>query len=424
MRQKTWRVEGMHCPHCETAILRAVCGVKGLQDPRADYRKGQLTAQWDEKGETLAELSRRISEAGYTLKGESAKDVWLKALLILLTAAGAFCLFAFTPLQSALGASSAAEAGMGLGALFLVGLTTSLHCVAMCGGINLAQSAVQAQEKRSVVRTNLLYNLGRVISYTLTGAIVGALGSAFKLSASAQAGIQGIAAVFMLLMALNLLDASPLRGRLPLFSVKLRGGLLRGGAHSSLWIGLINGLMPCGPLQAMQVYALATGSWWMGALSMLCFSLGTVPLMLGFGLVSGKLNRRYARPMRWTSGILVLIMSMAMTANALSLSGVSLGGAGDGTIRARAADGVQLVETELDWHGYPAFTVKKGIPVRWVMHAEKLNNCNHEIVIPSLNITWTLEKGDNVIEFTPDTAGEIPYTCWMGMIRSAITVTN
>lgn len=70
--------------------------------------------------------------------------------------------------------------------------------------------------------------------------------------------------------------------------------------------------MPCGPLQAMQLFALSTGSWYMGALSMFCFSLGTVPLMLGVGLISGTLNRRFAGPMRIACAALVAVMGMSM----------------------------------------------------------------------------------------------------------------
>ena len=61
-----------------------------------------------------------------------------------------------------------------------------------------------------------------------------------------------------------------------------------GKGKGLLLIGLMNGLMPCGPLQAMQLCALSAGSWWMGGLSMLAFALGTTPLMLGFGLVGGR----------------------------------------------------------------------------------------------------------------------------------------
>ena len=47
----TWRVEGMHCPHCETAVEQAVAPLAGLESPRASYRRGTLTARWD--AETL-----------------------------------------------------------------------------------------------------------------------------------------------------------------------------------------------------------------------------------------------------------------------------------------------------------------------------------------------------------------------------------
>ena len=83
-----------------------------------------------------------------------------------------------------------------------------------------------------------------------------------------------------------------------------------------------------------------------------------------------------------------------------------------------------LVESELDWRGYPDITVKAGIPVRWNIHAEaeKITGCNNEMVIPALNLRVPLSEGANIVEFTVDAPGVIPYTCWMGMLRGTITV--
>ena len=431
MERTTWHISGMHCPHCETAILRAVRGLDGLEDPRADFRAGTLSARWNPAALPEGQLAERVSEAGYTLALQSrARPLWRRVLAlagVLAALAALFALLALTPLQGMLSAFPTARAGMSLGALFAVGLTTSLHCVAMCGGINLAQSAGSAQAGRRVSVANLQYNLGRLISYTLVGAVVGALGSVIRLSAAVQAGIQIAAAALMLLMALNMLDVGGLRGWLPVLPMGLRARLLARGGHSSLWIGLVNGLMPCGPLQAMQLYALSTGSWWMGALSMLCFCLGTVPLMLGFGLVSGRLNKRFAAPMRVVSGALVLVMGMAMLTNGLALAGVRLKLPAARQADAAVADaGVQVVNSELEWRGYPDITIQAGTPVRWVIHAdaEKITGCNNEMVIPTLNLRVPLSPGDNVVEFTADTPGVIPYTCWMGMLRGSITVTE
>ncbi|MBQ9195680.1 MAG: sulfite exporter TauE/SafE family protein [Clostridia bacterium] len=235
-QSKTWHIGGMHCPHCETAILRAVKGLDGLETPRADYRAGTLTAQWDASRLSEEKLADRIAQAGYELKREN-KSLLRRALTLLgvcLALAALYLLFAVTPLEGLLSSFPTARAGMSLGALFVVGLLTSLHCVAMCGGINLAQSAASAQSGRKISASNIQYNAGRLISYTLVGGIVGALGSVLRISTGVQAAIQIIAAAFMVLMSLNMLDLGVLKGVMPTLPVGLRARLLGKGRNSSL----------------------------------------------------------------------------------------------------------------------------------------------------------------------------------------------
>ncbi len=87
---------------------------------------------------------------------------------------------------------------------------------------------------------------------------------------------------------------------------------------------------------------------------------------------------------------------------------------------------VQEIATELEAYGYPALTVQKGVPVKWVISADaaNLNGCNNEIIIPSLGISQELKAGKNVIEFTPAESGILQYSCWMGMINSTIAVVD
>ena len=418
----TWQIEGMFCLHCETAIQRALRDMSGLDDIRADCRAGTLSARWD--GETPPEkrIAERVAEAGYTLvplrESHSRRIRLPMALLAVLIVSAVL-----TPIRSTLSVFPSVRAGMGLGALFTLGLMTSLHCVGMCGGINLTHSALTAQRGGKVIRANALYNLGRVLSYTATGAVVGALGTALRFSTAAQAAIQLLAAAAMLTMAFAMLGVVGHGGFVLPQSLRLR--MASHGASSSLCLGLLNGLMPCGPLQALQLYALSTGSWWMGALSMLCFSLGTVPLMLGFGLLGGRLNVRFAKPMRLASGALILVMGTAMLLNSAALAGVRLPGFSNRAAdTASAEEGVQLVRSELEWRSYPDITVQAGVPVRWVIHAEedRITGCNNEMVIPALDLRVPLRPGDNVVEFTADEPGVIPYACWMGMLRGSITV--
>ena len=426
----TWTVAGMFCPHCEATIQKKLRGVPGISEAKADYRRATLTALWDEQRLPADRLAKMLADEGYEL--QSRRRPWQGVLRVAGFTAGlaALCaLFSLTPLSRWINAFPLAQAGMSLGAVFLVGMMTSVHCVAMCGGINLAQSASAGQKGQGMVRANLMYQAGRVLSYALAGMIVGALGGVLSVTDTLRGIIQLIAAAFMGLMALNLLGGFDWTRRLSLrvpagVSARLAGWTQ---GRSSFLIGLANGLMPCGPLQSMQLYALSTGSPWMGGLSMLAFALGTVPLMLGFGLMGGRLNQRWQKPMRFVSAALVAVMGVSMLSSGLALTGMSVPAPARGPANlAVVADGGQTVWSELDYGSYPAITVQAGLPVTWTLHAdeEKINSCNGALVIPEYDIRLTVQPGDNVITFTPEKEGTIPYSCWMGMIRSSIRVVD
>jgi sulfite exporter TauE/SafE len=154
---------------------------------------------------------------------------------------------------------------MGYGLIFVVGLLTSLHCIAMCGGIVLSQGinreALSGLARfRTRLLPSLLYNGGRVVSYTIIGGIVGAVGSLFSLSTTLKGAMPFIAGAFMLFLGVRMLGIIPWLSRL---SIRLPGSWgEKLSASASLRgpfvVGLLNGLMPCGPLQTMQVYALGT----------------------------------------------------------------------------------------------------------------------------------------------------------------------
>jgi sulfite exporter TauE/SafE len=207
----------------------------------------------------------------------------------------------------------------------------------MCGGIAISQTtkktplapaAPRAQGERLLTRPNLqpslLYNLGRVISYTVIGAVVGAVGSAFSVSIGLRGALLLVAALFMLLMGATLLGLfAPLRRFVPHLPRGFSAGIGRMTAgRGPLVVGLLNGFLPCGPLQTVQLYALSAGSFIMGAASMLAFSLGTVPLLFFLGAANTLLNERFTRIMATVSAALVLTLGFAMLANALGLFGV------------------------------------------------------------------------------------------------------
>lgn len=109
----------------------------------------------------------------------------------------------------------------------------------------------------------------------------------------------------------------------------------------------------------------------------------------------------------------------------LGLSGISGFATGTG-MTASVQGNIQTVTTSLDSGRYAPITVKKGIPVKWTIQVGEgdLNGCNNPLTIPKYNVTKELQLGDNVLEFIPQKEGNIVYTCWMGMIRSNITVVD
>ena len=426
-KNTTWRVEGMLCPHCEETVRQAVKGLPGIKNVTASYRKGTLTADWEERQLPERRIAAALKEEGYTLACREERFDKRAVLNFIISAAVLVALWLLlnnTGLSDKFSAFPVAKAGMSLSALFIIGLMTSLHCAAMCGGISIGTAAGGKSANAA-----LEYNAGRVVSYTVTGGIVGALGRAFSISPVVKGIIQLIAGAFMIIMALNLIGYfSFLRALAPRFPKGLRKIFTKKGKGSPLIIGLLNGLMPCGPLQAMQIYALSSGSWYMGALSMLCFALGTLPLMLGVGLISGKLNKKYARHVQVFSAMLVAVLGIGMVQSGAALADpvketVNVGiEAGIG--ETEQADDIQEIYSQADYGSYEGITVKAGIPVKWHLNVPegKLNGCNNAIIIPQYGIEKELQEGDNIIEFTPKEAGNVPFSCWMGMIRSEIKI--
>lgn len=428
-------VSGMSCTHCELTIEKALSELKGVEQPKVSFSKGEVFFTFDEEIICIDEIKSAINELGYKVVEEQEKPTLTsntQALYILIILIGGYVILKNLGLLNFSNYFPQIQNSMGYGMIFIIGLLTSLHCVAMCGGINLAQSVNSTKNGNSVIIPNLLYNFGRIISYTLIGGMVGALGSVISLGGGLRGAVAIFAGVFMMIMGLNMLRVFPWLRRINLKMPKFIGRKIntkKAGKHSSFYIGLLNGLMPCGPLQSMQLFALSTGSFFAGALSMFLFSLGTVPLMFGLGALSSKLNKTFTDKMMSVCAVLVVVLGIGMLNNGLALSGVFVpqfeSASVEGNANMAQVDGqYQTITTSLEFGTYPQITVKAGMPVKWTIVAEdgKVNGCNNEIIIQEYGINAKIDEGENIIEFIPTKTGKFGYSCWMGMIRSSITV--
>lgn len=443
-------IGGMTCTGCETRIENCIKKLEGIQDVKAIYSSSNVYVTYDSGIVRLEQIINAIENLDYVVKNnpleksnssskgaaEPSKD---KSNIGQMIGIGIIIFALYTIIKNTVGFNFIPQVNqnMGYGILFVVGLLTSLHCIAMCGGINLSvcvrYNANAGNSKGSKLKPSLLYNTGRVISYTLIGGIVGALGSVVSFSGTAKGIVAALSGVFMVIMGVNMLNIFPwlrkINPRLPKFlGNKVHSSSM--GEKGPLFVGLLNGLMPCGPLQAMQLYALGTGSFAAGATSMFIFSIGTVPLMFGFGAVSSILSGKFTHKMLKVSAVLVIVLGIVMFNRGLNLSGYGIASAAVNTSPAssiaKVENGVQTVTTEMESGSYTPIVVQKGIPVKWTIKVdqEDLNGCNNPVTIPEYNLQKKLVPGDNLIEFTPEEEGNIVYTCWMGMISSNIKVVS
>lgn len=430
----------MTCINCQNKIEKKLNNTAGIKSARVSYAKGTADIEFDPDIISFKDIITVIERLGYQVlppKQEKTDGAQRTAGLLLLILALYWLLQRFGILNL-LAPSRLADTDMGYGMLFLTGLVTSVHCIAMCGGLNLSQCIPRGKET-STFSPAFQYNLGRVISYTLIGFLLGAAG--MLLGGSLETGLslllQGclklIAGAFMIITGINMLGIFPglrrLTPRLP-GSLAKKIGAEKLKNHGPLAVGLLNGLMPCGPLQSMQIVALASGSPITGALSMFFFSLGTVPLMLGLGSFVSALGKRFTHQVMNAGAVLVVVLGLSMLSQGGSLTGFQF--PGGGTANAASEDnaeiiaGEQIVNSTLVPGRYPNITVQAGTPVRWVIDAPEgsINGCNYRMVIQEYGIEHTFQTGENVITFTPESPGTVRYSCWMGMIHGNIFVTD
>ncbi len=181
----------------------------------------------------------------------------------------------------------------------LAGLLGGVHCVGMCGGI-VAAFSFRADGTQPPFRLHLAYNLGRIFSYAIFGALAGALGASLKLATflPAQAVLYVLAQVVMILLGLYLAGLN----RWVLVFERAGGALWRvvqplfrrllpvRSLPQALLAGMAWGWLPCGLVYSVLVSALAAGSATSGAALMLAFGLGTLPNLLGMGLFARQLQ--------------------------------------------------------------------------------------------------------------------------------------
>lgn len=443
-------VTGMQCAECENHIVEAVAELPGIIKARASFTDETLTLDLDDDIISLKTVCAAVKSAGYECSNRARhKPAGLgrRLFLIVIAIAGIILLLQLNKwVQLDLSLEDIGQTA-NYGLLFLVGVLTSFHCIGMCGGFVISYTVAGTNSGKPAYLNHLLYGLGKTLSYSGFGALFGLIGGALTFTLGMRSMVSAVAGVFLMLYGLSMMDAfSGLRRlhlRLPTFINRFLVHR-RQRTSNPFIIGLLNGLMiACGPLQAMYIMAAGTGSALTGATLLAVFALGTLPVMLAFGYFAGMISSNATRRFMKISAIIILLLGAAMLNRSLLISGT---GYDVNSLLSRASqalkahfmtwqhdhadagshlqEGYQVIYMEAEAMAYKPdeFTLRYGVPVKWIINVKELSSCNKRIIIPALEMGIDLKPGLQVVEFTPRQVGAISWSCYMGMIPGTFIV--
>lgn len=452
----------MHCESCELLIEDELNSIPSISSSKVNHKKGlaEIYYQGELKDE---DIDQAVENAGYATGYE--EKPWFtrdsKKYKDVLTAAGIlFVLFLFAKTFGLFElANTSGGSYSSLPVVFIIGLTAGLStCMALVGGLVLGASARFAEKHPTATslqkfKPHLFFNLGRITSFFVLGGVIGLAGSIFQLSLSSLGYMTILVGGVMLVIGIKLTEISPKINKFNLTLPKQLARFLgvkksadKEYSHKNSFImGALTFFLPCGFTQAMQLYAISTGSVVAGALTMGVFAIGTAPGLLGIGGLTSVIKGTYSRLFFKTVGLAVTLLAFYNISNGYNLSGLQLSDynpiiidlSGEralaGTKTAEDTDvptvaGVQVIKatyaasTDMSPR---SFSVKAGQPVRLeVLAKDDGVGCMGSIAVPRLSKQVDVfKKGEtSIFEFTPKTKGQYQITCAMGIPHGTINV--
>lgn len=440
-------IDGMTCHSCEILIEQKFREVKGVCRVNVDAQTGRAQVECDEECSLdIKKLKDALAGEKYTVRYPHEKPASSCERPSLLRVLGLFALvFLIGSLFEKLGffSQSAVPSSYSFGAAVILGLVAGTSsCLAVAGGLMISSLPSFSGRMRPV----FLFIVGRVAGYGILGGFIGLVGGAFVFSPFITGGLIIVAAVYMLVMGLDMLQIAPrwIKARLPRMpkSISRRVVDAQGNTHwaAPFFLGAATFFLPCGFTQMLQIYALTTGSAIDSGFLLAGFAIGTAPALIALGWASRSLKGAAAKWFFQFSGALVVVLGFWNIQNGLALAGVvtpeiqpKKSQTGYEVVQSFAADanvktvnGVQKIDMSLinrDPFYAPsdAFTVKAGVPVRIQVNGVG-RGCRSVFQIPKLGVSEYLDSQVNVVEFTPKKAGKYVFSCGMGMYRGMLTV--
>jgi sulfite exporter TauE/SafE/copper chaperone CopZ len=328
----TFHVHGMHCNACVLMSESELGDLPNITHVKSSLKDNTIEVIGDFGDKTpkqiAEELTVPLKPHGYTVSVEKqSKDVNWSDFKIAVPIALAFAVL-FLGLQKIGLVNLVGGGNVTYGTAFVIGIIASLStCMAVVGGLVLSMSATFAKVGDKI-RPQLMFHGGRIVSFFILGGVIGTIGSAFTLNTSMTFVLSLIIGIVMLILGINLLDVFPwakkLQPSMPKFLSKHALGVSKlNHTLTPLLVGVATFFLPCGFTQSMQLYALSTGSFLTGGLTMLSFALGTFPVLVLVSFSSFSIqNSSKAGVFFKTAGLVVIMFALFNLINSLVVIGV------------------------------------------------------------------------------------------------------
>ena len=328
----TLHIKGMHCHACTLLTETEAKELPYITRAESNLKHHTIIVEGDFSGKSPEDVASALTGVlkphGYSVSverkahGKNWADFKTAIPIALAFAVG------FVLLQK-LGIVNLVQAGtVTYGTAFVIGIVASLStCMAVVGGLVLSMSATFAKEGDKV-RPQLLFHIGRLVSFFVLGGVIGAIGSAFALSAAASFVLSLLIGAVMLILGINLLGvfhwSRRLQPAMPKFLARHAYGVSKfNHTLTPFLVGIATFFLPCGFTQSMQIYTLSTGTFLAGALTMSFFALGTLPVLAAISFSSFSIHdRSYAGIFFKTAGLIVILFALYNLMNSLVVIGL------------------------------------------------------------------------------------------------------
>lgn len=430
----------MTCVSCEIIIKDELNKIEGIKHINVCHKK--KTAEISYEGDKLPfnKISKELKKLGYNgslnpfkkeIKQKPTLEQWFYSFLIVFSI---YMVYKYLKWIGLLDWISIDTENINYGVSFVIGIVASLSsCLVVVGAVVLSFAA-KYQAYGSFYQRNLkphlLFHFGRLLIFFILGGLLGLIGSFFSLSTSFMSLFTILIALVLVWLGLNILGFVPslttIGIRMPKKSVGAWSKLKESEhALAPVLLGGFTFFLPCGFTQSMQLFAISSGSFFTGAITLFLFALGTTPVLMGLGVATTRFKNMKTVVLEKAIGIIIIFFALYTLSSGLAIIGIDINILGNKNIGGTVNQGnVQVINMAVTYDGYKpnVFKLKKDVPVKWIIDGQQVTGCTNEIMISSLNIRKPIKQGKNIIEFTPNKSGTLGFSCWMGMVRGKFIV--